>query len=123
MMSAMPSLGQTQREFAHCVGRLIVWTFDQPDAELRLDEALRTQAQANANALSGAGIPHSNHLIHLAIDMPLYLKGVYQTDSAAYKFMGDYWKTLHPLARWGGDFKPPTNPDGNHFSFEWQGIK
>jgi len=40
-------------------------------------------------------------------------------DSAAdYIPFGGFWKTLHPAARWGGDFG-----DADHFSFEYQGVK
>ena len=38
----------------------------------------------------------------------------YVTDSRGYSELGAYWKTLHPLCRWGGDFK---SKDYNHFSF------
>jgi hypothetical protein len=42
------------------------------------------------------------------------------TDTAVYKPLGDYWKTLDPACCWGGDF---SKPDGNHFSYTHNGIK
>lgn len=68
----------------------------------------------------GSGIRTSLHGDRLAIDFNLFSHGVFLRDSQAWKFAGDYWKTLHPLARWGGDF---ATKDGNHFSLEYQGRK
>lgn len=113
------NLGQKQRLFVRLVGLLIAWAYAK-GYELTFGEALRTQAQANANAASGAGISNSLHLLKLAIDLNLFVEGIYQTDSASYKELGDYWKSLHPLCRWGGDF---SRPDGNHFSIEHNGVR
>ena len=114
------TLGEKQRLFARLVGQLIVWAYSK-GYEFTFGEALRTQAQASANAASGAGISNSLHLLKLAIDLNLFMAGVYQSDSQAYKPIGDYWKSLHPLCRWGGDFK--SRPDGNHFSIEHEGVR
>ena len=113
------TLGDKQRLFVRLIGLLIVWAYTN-GFELTFGEALRTQAQANLNAASGAGISNSLHLLRLALDLNLFISGVYQTDSAAYKPLGEYWKSLHPLCRWGGDF---ARPDGNHFSLEHEGRK
>lgn len=45
-------------------------------------------------------------------------KWVYQRSTKAYKAIGEKWESMHPLARWGGRWG-----DGNHFSFEWRGVK
>jgi hypothetical protein len=90
------------------------------------NEVKRTEAQAAANAAAGTGIARSLHLDGLAADVNLYINGNYQSDSAAHKSIGDKWKTMHPLCRWGGDFKDRLGrpkPDGNHYSIEWQGRK
>ena len=63
---------------------------------------------------------NSNHYIRLAQDFCLFKDDVYLKDSNDYMILGNYWKNLHPLNRWGGDFK---NPDGNHFSMEFEGRK
>lgn len=74
----------------------------------------------------GKGIANSQHGRRLAVDLMLFINGTYQTDSQAYAELGAFWKTLDPDARWGGDFvndEGKPRPDGNHFSFEHDGIK
>jgi hypothetical protein len=66
----------------------------------------------------GIGIKHSLHSDRLAIDVNLYKDGQYLTLTSDHKQFGDFWKGLHPLCRWGGDF---SKPDGNHYSLTWQG--
>lgn len=86
--------------------------------DLTWGETYRTPAQAALDAAKHIGIAHSLHCDRLAVDFQLFKDGAYLTDPAAYKFMGDYWKTLDPACRWGGDF---TTVDADHFSLTWQG--
>jgi hypothetical protein len=69
------------------------------------------------------GLKHMEGSLHydgLAVDINLFdADGKYLTDTADYKQFGDFWKSLHPDCRWGGDFR--GNPDGNHFSLTYQG--
>lgn len=119
-------VGDKQRIFSKNLALLIIWTTNKLEWSVSIKEVLRTQSQADANALSGVGISHSLHLLGLAADLSLFIHGIYQTDSASYEEMGDYWKSLHPLNRWGGDFKDAKGEpkhDGNHFSMEHNGIK
>lgn len=91
--------------------------------EIALNECLRTQAQAMANAASGAGIAHSLHLVGLAVDVALYHEGAYLTTSDAYSPLGVWWEarsTTDYTLCWGGRF---SKPDGNHFSMMHNGIK
>ena len=119
-------LGDKQRLFCYLVGKLILWAYAQ-GYELTFGEATRSQLQANANAAAGIGISNSLHTKRLAIDLNLFIDSssdvdddIYQPTSEAYKPLGEYWKSLHPLCRWGGDFR---KPDGNHFSLEHEGIR
>jgi len=64
------------------------------------------------------GHPNSAHRKSLAIDLNLLKDGHYLDKTDDHKFFGKWWKDQHPLARWGGDFG-----DGNHYSFEFEGIK
>ncbi len=113
------TLGEKQRRFSGLVGKLIEWCYANGYG-LTLGECYRTPEQAALNAKSGAGISNSLHTKRLAIDVNLFINGVYQQDSAAYKPLGDYWKTLDPDAAWGGDF---SKPDGNHFSLAHEGVR
>ena len=115
------TVGEKQRLFMQLLGLFLVWIYQQPGYAVAGGELQRMQAQALANAASGAGISKSLHKIRLAIDLNLFVAGIYQTDSGAYKPLGAYWKSLHPLCRWGGDFV--SRPDGNHFSIEHEGIR
>ena len=96
------------------------------------NEVKRTQTQAQENAASGAGIARSVHLSGLAVDLLLYIDGIYQRKTEVYRKMGELWKAIgeqhnkaHPdqtvTACWGGDFE--VKKDGNHFSLEHGGIR
>lgn len=111
------TLGDKQRRFTECVGRLIAWAYEQ-GYELTFAEAYRTPEQAALNAKAGTGIPSSVHILRLAVDLNLFVDGTYQTATDAHKPLGEYWKSLDPDARWGGDF---SKPDGNHYSFTHEG--
>lgn len=112
---------EAQRIFCRCLVKLMSWALEQPGYELRLGEAARSKEEAERLAKTGAGIANSVHRERLAIDLMLDIHGIYQKETEGYRPMGEYWKTLHPLARWGGDFH--SRPDGDHFSFEWGGVK
>ena len=112
------TLGEKQRLFVRLVGQLIAWAYAN-GYELTFGETVRSEATAAANAKKGTGIARSNHIIRLAVDLNLFVAGSYQSDSSAHKPLGDYWKTLDPLCRWGGDF---TKPDGNHYSLFHEGV-
>jgi hypothetical protein len=62
----------------------------------------------------------SCHVVGLAIDLNLYQGMTYLTDSESHRPLGEWWEAQYPLARWGGRF---SKPDGNHYSFEWKGVK
>jgi hypothetical protein len=84
------------------------------------DQVKRTQAEADANAASGAGISNSLHLIGLAVDLLLYQAGRYLTASSDYKILGEWWESFGEDHCWGGRF---TKQDGNHFSISHNGVK
>jgi len=68
----------------------------------------------------GYGHRSSCHKLRLARDRNLFKGGKYLSSTEDHRAAGAYWKSLHPLCRWGGDF--PT-PDGNHYSLEHEGKK
>ena len=111
------SLSQKQQKFTVMIGLLIEWA-DKNGYGLTFGEAYRTPEQAQLNAKSGKGIANSLHTQRLAVDFNLFINGQYQTDSAAYKPLGEFWESLG--GTWGGRF---SRPDGNHFSLEHNGVK
>ena len=102
------TLREKRVAFTLAIGKLILWANEsgQPEVAIRRD-----------------GLKHMENSLHycgLAVDLDAYRGGQYLTATEDYTALGDHWKTLHPLARWGGDF---TNKDGCHFSFEHEGRK
>lgn len=47
----------------------------------------------------------SNHLRRLAGDLNFFLNGKWVQDKATLQPIGDYWESLNPKNRWGGNFK------------------
>ena len=76
-------------------------------------ELWRSRAAAAANARSGLGIENSLHMLRLAQDFNLFKGSKFLEKSEDHRELGEFWKKLHPLNRWGGDF---SKPDGNHYS-------
>lgn len=111
-------LGEKQRVFCFNVHLLIEFVY-KAGYQMTFGEAFRTQEQAALNAKSGAGISNSLHTKRLAVDMNLFKDGEWLQDSESHKQFGIFWLTLHPLNRWGGNFK---KPDGNHYSMTHEGV-
>ena len=90
------------------------------------NEWWRNPAQAKRYAKQGKGIKLSLHMDRLAMDIVLRKKlpsgkWKYLSRSEDYAALGAYWKSLHPLCCWGGDFT--RRPDGNHLSISHGGRK
>lgn len=96
------TLRQQQSRFAELVGQLIVWAYAN-GYELTFGDAW---------AKSGH-IPASYHYKRLAIDLNLFINGKYMTSTESHRPLGEYWKSLDPMATWGGDW----GGDGNHYSY------
>lgn len=140
----MPAtLGQKQRRFTLMVAQLISWAYAQ-GYQLTFGEAYRSDEQSAINALgdvlrerladllstlpqfselaatirnnAGDGIANSLHGDRLAIDLNLFVNGIYRPDAEAYKPLGEKWEALG--GTWGGRFG-----DANHFSIAHDGRK
>lgn len=112
------TLRQTQSDFCLLVASLIQQAYAM-GYELTLGDTYRDPRVHGALGVKqGYGHPKSAHKQRLAIDLNLFRDGQYFSSTEAYRDLGEWWETQHPLARWGGRFQ-----DGNHFSFEVDGIK
>lgn len=110
------TLGDKQRKFTLMVAQLIQWAYDN-GYELTVGDAYRDpRLHGQVGEKKGYGASSSCHKLRLAIDLNLFIKGVYQTSSEAYTPLGEYWESLG--GSWGGRFE-----DGNHFSIEHEGKK
>ncbi|EHY4025916.1 M15 family metallopeptidase, partial [Escherichia coli] len=103
--------------FAVMIADLIHWA-QEHGYRLTFGEAYRTPEQAALNAKTGKGIRNSLHTLRLAVDFNLFINGEYQTDTDAYRPLGEYWESIG--GTWGGRF---SRADGNHFSLEHNGVK
>ena len=137
-------LGQAREEFCECLMRLEAEMLAK-GRKFRRGECMRTDEQAVINALGptrrhalallvanvepalATALTNNGkvksplmtvHRFGLAQDYDLFKDGQYQDKTEQHKVFGEFWEKLHPLARWGGRFG-----DGNHYSFEWYGVK
>lgn len=111
------TLRQKQSLFVSLVVELIHYGHTK-GYEFTFGETYRSPEEAARLAGLGKGIRKSLHTQRLAIDLNLFRNGEFLTKSEDHRPLGEFWKTLHPLCRWGGDF---TKPDGNHYSLEHLG--
>ena len=55
---------------------------------------------------------NSRHLDRLAVDFNVFLGGRLCLEWESIKILGDYWESLHPKNRWGGDWNGNEVKDG-----------
>lgn len=107
------TLRQRQSIFMRNIAQLILFAFEQ-GYELTAGEMYRTQEQQDLHRAAGRSqVKVSQHQKRLAVDLNLFIDGKYVSSSDDHRILGEYWKSLHPDNRWGGDFK--SLPDGNHY--------
>lgn len=82
-------------------------------------ERTKEQHGPLAHSFAPIGIDKSVHLNGLAVDLILVLNGYPVWAVGPYREFGVFWKSLHELCRWGGDFPG----DSGHFSLEHGGRK
>lgn len=108
-----------QEQFAQSAA-LLIQKAKELGYGVTLGEAWRSPQQAALNAAAGTGISNSLHTERLAIDINLFLNGVYITDTTGHRTLGAWWKTLGGNYRYGGDF---SKPDPNHYSITPDGVR
>lgn len=112
------SLRKKQSEFAKLVGKLILKAYDL-GYEVTLGDAYRDPRVHGAMGVRKSySHPKSAHKIRLAIDLNLFKNGEFLETTEDHRPLGEWWEKQHPMARWGGRFD-----DGNHYSFEQEGVK
>lgn len=108
------TLSDHQWEFLQDIAMLIMFAWHK-NIKLTGGELQRTEemqriylAQKKTKTLN------SQHLKKLAIDFAVFKPGedvpTYDWDSI--KVLGDYWESLNPLNRWGGDFNKDNIKNG-----------
>lgn len=103
-----------QSLFAYLMGKLLTWLYENG-------------YEATVGDFKAA-IGHSSKSLHyeqLAADLNVFkatewLNGAKPSHIVEFKKIGAYWKSLHALCRWGGDFKAV---DLNHFSLTPDGKR
>lgn len=100
------SLSKHQQIFAEHVMRLLLFIISN-GYKVTFGEAQRTIEQQKIYFDSKKSLTmDSMHLKKLAIDLNFFDKQNNLTyDKNELTFIADYWKSLDPLNRWGGDFK------------------
>jgi hypothetical protein len=66
---------------------------------------------------------NSNHRKRLAIDLNIFKDGSYITNKLMLQHIGDYWESLSPENKWGGNFvdsKGSSYEDTPHFERRMQ---
>ena len=109
----MSKLVETQQQFSLCLVRFLDQVYElHPDVELTFGDFYATDGH----------MAESTHYSRLGADINFFYDGEwltrYEDAPGIWDSVGSLWKSCHPLARWGGDFKLR---DLNHFSFEWNG--
>lgn len=115
------SLVNKQWEFLKNVAKLIQFA-EKKGYKLTGGELYRSADQQKIYLQNGQTLnAYSKHQERLAIDLNLFIGNVYITDTALYKELGEFWTSLHPRNRWGGDWNrngilsDERFLDGNHF--------
>ena len=88
--------------------------------EVTLGEAWRSEEEARrlaaARQAHRVGIRRSLHCDRMAIDLNLFVDGVWLQSTEAHRELGEWWESVG--GAWGGRFG-----DGNHYSLAHEGRK
>lgn len=113
------TLRQKQSLFARLLAQLITWVYSHPGWELTFAEGYVGDTDARDGDYDGPHMKGGAHYKRLGQDINLFVDGKWITGAhPAWDEIGEKWKSLHPLCRWGGDFNAR---DWNHFSLFHEG--
>lgn len=109
------SLSDEQWAFLQDVATLISYAAER-GWKLTGGELARTDEQQALYVAAGKSwTARSRHQDKLAIDLSLFLDGVYQQTTEAYRDLGRFWESLGPLNVWAVRLRSGRLTDGNHF--------
>lgn len=99
-------LSDKQKQFSYDVARLIVYINERRYA-VTMGEAQRTTDQQKIYVKTGRSKTHnSQHLKKLAIDLFFFnFTGKLVWDRKELQQFGNYWESLRPENKWGGNWK------------------
>lgn len=97
------TLSDKQHVFAMNVSKLLQHV-ESLGYTCSIGEILRSKEQAEIYVKEGKGILDSQHCKKLAVDLFIFSNGKYLEQKSDYKPLGDYWESLDPENRWGGNF-------------------
>lgn len=124
MSDVAPKLWQARCEFTDAIAQLLAWAKAEPTLggyRVAFGEGLVAITDAADGDYDGPHMAGGAHYTGLGMDLMVFNTiGVYIADGAhpAYRKLGEKWRRLHTLARWGGDF---AKADPDHFSLVWDG--
>lgn len=100
------SLVIEQAAFMEDVAKLIMYVHSIQGWQVTGGELWRTPEQQEVYVKTGRSrTMKSNHLRRLAIDLNFFKDGRLIWDKRLLSQFGDYWESLNPKNRWGGNFK------------------
>ncbi len=106
-------LSKYQQIFAKNVALLILKAIEL-GIGLTFGHAFRDKAtQKRLIALGKSWTMNSMHLKRLAVDFNFFIDGELIYKHPKIQELGDYWESLHPANRWGGNWK--KHQDTPHF--------
>ena len=108
------TLRMKQSKFVFLLAQLITWVYSHKGWELTLAEGYVGDTDAKDGDHDGPHMKGGAHYNRVGQDLNLFLDGQWITwHHAAWDAIGAHWLSLHPLCRWGGEFR---TRDWNHFS-------
>lgn len=111
-IKTLSSLRIRQELFLQDVAKLVSFIPTLPGYTCTGGELFRTAEQQAIYLAKGLSkTKYSRHQDRLAIDINIFVNGVYRIDKAAFKPIAEYWKSLSPHNVSGYDW----NWDYNHF--------
>jgi len=114
------SLRVKQSNFAYAFAQLVIYAYAL-GYEVTFGDAFRDpRVFGEVGTKKGYGRSKSLHKMQLAHDINLFKDGKYLRDTEDHRPLGEWWEKEFAEfgASWGGHFN-----DGNHYSFEHQGMR